>query len=391
MNLFVDKQKPDEFNPDWVDPKKVDPKKPPVSVVVEGTHRTKGQLKLINRFISSVADSFRSNTRLKQHVLFLGSRDGGHLAKEALYHWPPRGSYQTQLHVFGEKGQDELEYEYLNELENRFDKAENHVHLYDWYGNVAGGPPDDDDEEEDDDDGLFGKKKRKKRRTKQLEDFNDGENAELERDELPDVKNLLFDSLFQQDEESEEKDDDSMSDEERRLQDNPMFDTIIPYMHVDGLSMKHQLNILDKTTSLLEDRKIVAVGVEHTPDMDVKELIAFFTKLHYKTFMLGLRQLTRIDNLCDEMLDNIYDHPFLENSKKSKSLISKLFPPESASGGEFSLKQANTPRYPPFFIAMPKGRLQKEEMTIQHMYDLFSGAGGGGQVKTANDRKAPGK
>lgn len=31
-------------------------------------------------------------------------------------------------------------------------------------------------------------------------------------------------------------------------------------------------------------------------------------------------------------------------------------------------------------------------MTIQHMYDLFGGFdGGGGQIKTANDRKAPGK
>ena len=49
-------------------------------------------------------------------------------------------------------------------------------------------------------------------------------------------------------------------------------------------------------------------------------------------------------------------------------------------------------KYPPFFVAMPRGRLNKEEMTIQHMYDLFGGYdGGGGQVQTANDRKAPGK
>jgi hypothetical protein len=32
-----------------------------------------------------------------------------------------------------------------------------------------------------------------------------------------------------------------------------------------------------------------------------------------------------------------------------------------------------------------------EEMAIQHMYDLFSGEEGGGQVKTANDRKTPPK
>jgi len=47
---------------------------------------------------------------------------------------------------------------------------------------------------------------------------------------------------------------------------------------------------------------------------------------------------------------------------------------------------------PPFFVAMPRGRKSKEEMTIQHMYDLFGGyGGGGGQIATANDRKAPGK
>jgi len=41
---------------------------------------------------------------------------------------------------------------------------------------------------------------------------------------------------------------------------------------------------------------------------------------------------------------------------------------------------------------MPKGRPSREEMTIQHMYDLFGGLdGGGGQIKTANDRKMPGK
>jgi hypothetical protein len=43
-------------------------------------------------------------------------------------------------------------------------------------------------------------------------------------------------------------------------------------------------------------------------------------------------------------------------------------------------------------VAMPRGRKNREEMTIQHMYDLFGGyGGGGGQIKTANDRKAPGK
>jgi hypothetical protein len=33
--------------------------------------------------------------------------------------------------------------------------------------------------------------------------------------------------------------------------------------------------------------------------------------------------------------------------------------------------------YPPFFAAFPRGRASHEEMTIQHMYDLFGGGGGG--------------
>ena len=87
--------------------------------------------------------------------------------------------------------------------------------------------------------------------------------------------------------------------------------------------------------------------------------------------MLGLRQLTRIDNLCPEILDNVMQHPTLASSQSGSWLSSN-----------------NMLRMPPFFIAMPRGRHSKEEMGIQHMYDLFSGASGVLQVKTANDRVA---
>jgi hypothetical protein len=93
--------------------------------------------------------------------------------------------------------------------------------------------------------------------------------------------------------------------------------------------------------------------------------------------MLGLRQLTRIDNLCPEILNNVLMHPSL------------------ASNNGWSLNPFGervesdiVPMMPPFFVAMPRGRHSKEEMSIQHMYDLFSGAAGLSQVKTANDRVA---
>merc|ERR1712194_310283 len=84
---------------------------------------------------------------------------------------------------------------------------------------------------------------------------------------------------------------------------------VVPYLHVDGSSMKNQLLVLESARSLLEDNRVVAVGVEHSPDMDVRVLIQFFTDVRYKTFFLGARQVARIDNLCDEVLDDVLDHP----------------------------------------------------------------------------------
>jgi hypothetical protein len=344
MNMFVDKQAKDEFNPDYI----ADPAKA-INVTVNETYRTKGQLKVISRFMSAVADSFRSRIELEQHVIFTGNRDGGHLADEALRHWPPRGSYRTQLHVFAAASKDAIHHQYLSGLEDRFKAKGKHIHLYDHVGRRTGMTAEDDDEEdrEDEDEGEPKDKDPKY----DFEPENEGE--------LPELQKLLFPEMEKPKTEREEEDDEEKDE------------IVIPYMHIDGSSMKDQMDILTKASSLLESKKVVVVGLEHSPDMKIEEIIDFFRDLQYKTFMVGVRQLTRIDNLCPEVLDNVMNHP---NLKVKNSMLSK---PEA--------------RYPPFFVAMPKGRRSKEEMTVQHMYDLFSGSGGGGQVKTANDRKAPGK
>jgi hypothetical protein len=175
---------------------------------------------------------------------------------------------------------------------------------------------------------------------------------------------------------------------------------VVPYLHVDGMSMAHQMQVLEAARSLLQDKTVVVVGIEHSPDMDARSLIAFFKEVQYKTFFLGARQVARIDNLCDEVLDDVLDHPSV--SPPQPSFARRMFikigvisddelriAPKTPSE-ELSLNKRR--ETPPFFVAMPRGRKNREEMTIQHMYDLFGGyGGGGGQIKTANDRKAPGK
>jgi hypothetical protein len=280
-----------------------------------------------------VAAAFRPNVSVQQHIVFAGARDGGHLAQEALKHWPPRGSYRTQLHVFAERATDELDYETVQQIEDRFKDNEEDVHIYDSSGNVAGNANAEDDDAVDE---HLNQQKQEQQQQK-----------EPEYDTLPDLRKVVFQN----------------DDEE---------DSVIPYLHVDGMSMAVQMSILSKAEQLLQDRKIVVVGLEHSPDLDINDLIAFFRRLNYKTFMLGLRQLTRIDNLCPEILENVMQHPTLASSNRANWLSSN----------------SNVLSMPPFFVAMPRGRHSKEEMGIQHMYDLFSGASGDLQVKTANDRVA---
>jgi hypothetical protein len=304
---------------------------------MEGTYRTKGQIEVINRFISSVAAAFRPNVSVQQHIVFAGTRDGGHLAHEALKHWPARGTYRTQLHVFAGHSSDELDYETIQTIEDRFHGYDEDVHIYDSNGNVAGHEKSNDDDTVDEQLKQQGTEKKEQ---------------PVMYEALPDIKKVIFES-----------------DEDE--------DSVIPYLHVDGTSMAMQMSILSQTEHLLNDRKIVVVGLEHTPDLNVNDLIEFFRKLNYKTFMLGLRQLTRIDNLCPEILNNVMQHPSLAVMN-------------NANGNWLDLMGNANPVHsmPPFFVAMPRGRHSKEEMGIQHMYDLFSGASGLLQVKTANDRVA---
>ena len=142
----------------------------------------------------------------------------------------------------------------------------------------------------------------------------------------------------------------------------------------------------------------MAVGIEHSPDMDVRALIAFFVEVGYKTFFLGARQVARIDNLCDEVLDDVLDHPSVSPPRggwlRRVFIRLGLVSAEELriSGEEDDPGGPRRRETPPFFVALPRGRRSREEMTIQHMYDLFGGyGGGGGQVATANDRKMPDK
>lgn len=320
--------------------------------IEKGTYRTKGQVHVISRFIEAVADSFRSNTSVQQSLIFAGSRDGGHLAEIALKHWPPRGSFRTKLHIVAADSSedddadlDPLEYDHLNSIEERF-KGNKNVHIYDREGRAGLEMDDDETEEADSEDTPVLNIKR-----------NGNETG---------TGYIDFQSLF------------------------PEEDIVIPYMHVDGESQTEQMEILESAKPLLLENTIVALGIEHSPDLDAYELLNFFAAVNYKLFFLGSRQVARIDHLCEEILDDIIAHPSITPSKPTPigAILHKLGIIDHGLGSE----EDQSKKYPPFFIAMPKGRINKEEMTIQHMYDLFGGyGGGGGQIKTANDRKAPGK
>ena len=458
MNYFIEKQPPDEYDPDFVEIKQQPNSnnnnekdngkdgngkktskaamivRPPPVTIVEGTYRTKGQVHVISRFIEAIADSFRSNTKIRQHLIFADSRDGGHLAYEAMRHWPPRGKHKTVVHVLAsedlpslwnnEKNDDAggsrnaaraLGYGSLEDIELKFRGMGDKARVYDRDGNLAGLPEgegvDDDDEVDYLEDNMdvpdketlelrmrSGKKKNGNRRS-----YNS--TVSLLPDGTKPYPNLRALLPFE-----EEDDGDG--------------DIVVPYLHVDGISMVHQLNVLESARSLLEDRTIVVVGIEHSKDLDVRTLIAFFQEVKYKTFFLGARQIARIDNLCEEVLDDVLEHPYVsipkgswlrrffirlgliskeelrmvvDNPKEKQREIARELKMELArASGEVGSDSyeggAKRRETPPFFVAMPRGRRSKEEMTIQHMYDLFGGyGGGGGQIKTANDRKAPGK
>lgn len=385
MNYFIEKQPMDEYDPDYNEVKPGEAPKP--VTIVDGTYRTKGQIHVISRFIEAVADSFRSNTSVRQHLIFTEVRDSGHLAYEALRHWPPRGKHRTMVHVVAADELDSpddaaraLGYGTLEDIEERF-KGMDKAKIYDREGNLAGLI---DDEGVDDDETL-----------KEMMEMEvpDGETLELRKRSAK--KGMVNSTVLS---------DGTMYPDLRLMlpfeEEDEEGDIVVPYLHVDGVSMAHQMHVLEAARSLLLDKTIVVVGIEHSPGMDVRSLIAFFKDVHYKTFFLGARQVARIDNLCEEVLDDVLRNPSVSPPKPS--ILRRLFiriglvssdelriAPNSPSETLSLNKRRETP---PFFVAMPRGRKNREEMTIQHMYDLFGGyGGGGGQIKTANDRKAPGK
>ncbi|KAL3801234.1 hypothetical protein HJC23_012634 [Cyclotella cryptica] len=394
MNYFIEKQPKDEYDPDYVEIKPGENKpnnhNPPPVTIVEGTYRTKGQIHVISRFIEAVADSFRSNTNIRQHLIFTETRDSGHLAYEATRHWPPRGKHRTMVHVVAaEESVDPsdvaaraLGYGSLEDIEERFRGMEK-ARIYDREGNVAGLV---DEEGVDDDEAL-----------KEMMEMEvpDGETMELRMRSAKKKGGMVNSTILS---------DGTAYPNLRAMlpfeEEDEEGEIIVPYLHVDGMSMAHQMHVLEAARSLLQDKTVVVVGVEHSPDMNVRKLIAFFKEVDYKTFFLGARQIARIDNLCEEVLDDVLEHPSVSPPDVSPlrrlfmkvGLISKdelRIVPDTPTAAAASTKKRQTP---PFFVAMPRGRKNKEEMTIQHMYDLFGGyGGGGGQIATANDRKAPGK
>jgi hypothetical protein len=139
--------------------------------------------------LRSLIDSFRPWRRRSgpmypsssQHIVFAGTRDGGHLAQEALKHWPARGTYRTQLHVFASDATGELGYESIQSIEDRFKDDEEDVHIYDSSGNVAGHEKSEDDDTVDE-------------HLKQQQQQQDVEKKEQLHDSLPDLKKIVFDT-----------------------------------------------------------------------------------------------------------------------------------------------------------------------------------------------------
>ena len=76
-----------------------------------------------------------------------------------------------------------------------------------------------------------------------------------------------------------------------------------------GRSHLNQTEVLESARPLLESYLIKAVGVEHSPDLDIPALIQVFSELDYKTFFQGSRQLARLDHLCKEILGKTLSLP----------------------------------------------------------------------------------
>jgi hypothetical protein len=211
-----------------------------------------------------VADSFQSNTDVQQHVIFAGTRDSGHLAKQALKHWPPCGLYRTQVHIIADdrmKDTDEedvLEYGPLDEIEARF-KGKPSTHIYDRQG-FAGLEGDDDkapsldlpEEEEE----MF-QRKRASSFTNSTSNLP-----------YPDFTKMIY----------PERDDEDKAELDNEGE-NVQHEVVVPYLHIDGRPYEAQIEIINTAKPLLHQNKIVVVGVEHSPDLDVHDLIRGFNEV----------------------------------------------------------------------------------------------------------------
>jgi hypothetical protein len=293
---------PNELNYDFVTPKlpkgkkKKDKnnhhRKQPPYEIVNGTYRTKGQVKVIKRFIEAVANSYRSNYTIAQHLIFTNVRDSGHLAEKALHHWPPRGTYITQLHIIAadeqldhdEKQLQGIGYSRLDSIERRFQDADKkRIHIYDRFG-LAGMPDGDDDYARED----FLKKRNQ--RSRYYNSTDEGEEALAEEEDDSNSTVAWWRRRKTKGRKRRRKNSIPYVDL-RTLLPVEQSNSIIPFMHVDGESFEDQLEILEAARQLFTQHLIGAVAIEHSPDLDVKSLIAWFDHVKYKTFFLGSRQV----------------------------------------------------------------------------------------------------
>jgi len=297
---FLRLLQPNELNYDFVTPKLPKGKKkkdhhhrkqPPYEIV-NGTYRTKGQVKVIKRFIEAVANSYRSNYTIAQHLIFTNVRDSGHLAEKALHHWPPRGTYITQLHIIAadeeldhdEKQLQGIGYSRLDSIERRFQDADKkRIHIYDRFG-LAGMPDGDDDYARED----FLKKRNQ--RSRYYNSTDEGEDAIAEEEDDSNITVAWWRRRKTKGRKRRRKNSIPYVDL-RTLLPNEQSNSIIPFMHVDGERFDDQLEILEAAHQLFAQHLIGAVAIEHSPDLDVKSLIAWFDRVKYKTFFLGSRQV----------------------------------------------------------------------------------------------------
>jgi hypothetical protein len=85
-----------------------------------------------------------------------------------------------------------------------------------------------------------------------------------------------------------------------------------------------------------------------------------------------MRQIQRVDHLCPEILEQVIGHPYIHPHKSNifrKSLQFLKLIDADDDAHMVHPHADNQFKFPPFFIAMPRGRISKEEMTIQQMYN----------------------